>query len=92
RKIGVLDRNVCFGNKLCMFNSSNVLNKYIYYYLQSATYKEFFVRNMTGIIGGVSLKKLKGTPIPLPPLSEQKRIVAKLEELLPLCDKLTGKL
>lgn len=26
--------------------------------------------------------------VPLPPLTEQKRIIAKLEELLPLCERL----
>lgn len=26
--------------------------------------------------------------IPLPPLAEQKRIVAKLEEILPVCERL----
>ena len=36
----------------------------------------------------VSLSFLRAYPIPLPPFPEQKRIVAKLEELLPLCERL----
>jgi type I restriction enzyme S subunit len=32
--------------------------------------------------------KFENLMIPLPPLAEQKRIVAKLEELLPLCERL----
>jgi type I restriction enzyme S subunit len=36
----------------------------------------------------ISQDKLKAAPIPLPPLAEQKRIVAKVDELMTLCDQL----
>ena len=36
----------------------------------------------------VGTETMVSLPIPLPPLAEQKRIVAKLEELLPLCERL----
>ena len=87
RKLGVLDRDVCFGNKLCYFNSQVVLNKYIFYYLQSPLFIKEFSSNMTGIIGGVSISKLKNIYIPLPPSEEQKRIVEKIEDLMPLVDE-----
>jgi len=36
----------------------------------------------------ISQPKLKSVPVPLPPISEQKRIVAKVDELMALCDRL----
>lgn len=39
-------------------------------------------------ISNMAGKALASIPIPLPPLAEQKRIVAKVEELMALCDRL----
>lgn len=87
RKIALINRDVCFGNKLCMFYSLTVSNQYIYHYLQSPLFQGAFRNGITGIIGGVSIKKIKSMWLPLPPLAEQKRIVAKIEELMPFVEQ-----
>jgi type I restriction enzyme S subunit len=40
----------------------------------------------------VSLKRFRNTWLPLPPIAEQKRIVAKVDQLMKLCDELEAKL
>lgn len=87
RKIALINRDVCFGNKLCMFYSLAVSNQYIYYYLQSPLFQSTFRNGITGIIGGVSIKKIKSMWLPLPSLGEQMRIVAKIEELMLLVEQ-----
>ena len=82
RKIAQIEKSVCFGNKLCCFVPYVMAtSKYIYFYLQSPSFFENFRGNIAGIIGGVSVNTLKSLLIPLPPLKEQKRIVAQIEKL-----------
>ena len=49
---------------------------------------------MTGTAGQKRLPKnfLEANPFPLPPLAEQHRIVAKVDELMTLCDHLKANL
>ena len=81
RKIGHIDRDVHFGNKLFALNASSaVLPRYLYHYCLSEDFRKKFKGLMAGLIGGVSVAKFKQIEIPLPPLAEQKRIVALLDE------------
>ena len=89
RKIATIERDVCFGNKLCCFATYIDINPFLYYYLQSPMFKDVFRNSITGIIGGVAIKTLRDLLVPLPPLAEQERIVAKIEELFAEIDKIT---
>ena len=81
RKIGFTNQEVCFGNKLfALTTNSNIDSRYVYFYYFSASFQKHFAVELAGIIGGVSMNKFKEIEIPLPPLQEQQRIVALLNE------------
>lgn len=88
RKTAHINQEVCFGNKLyAIVNEKNLFNsKYVFFYTQYREFFEQFKSLMTGIIGGVSLKKFGEIKVPLPSLEEQQRIVTKIEELFSKLD------
>ncbi|WP_180383202.1 restriction endonuclease subunit S [Campylobacter sp. P091] len=91
RKIAFTNQDVCFGNKLCCFNPYKYeVEKFLFYFLQSTVFIDAFKDNINGIIGGVSINKIKEMLFPLPPLAEQEKIVEIIEQMLPLCEKLGG--
>lgn len=87
-KIAIINQPICFVNKLCCFNTIGVDNRFIYYYLLSNQFRSNFKGKMTGLIGGVSVKKIKELLLPLPDISEQKRIADKLDEIFAELDKI----
>lgn len=62
---------------------ADISASFVYYFVSARTFRQAAERNMTGAVGQrrVPRKYLEDHPISLPPLPEQRRIVAKMEEL-----------
>ena len=82
-KVNITKREICIGRGLCaVIPHANMTAEYTYYLLE--TYEEILKKQATGttfvaVTGEVVKKQL----IPVPPIQEQQRIVAKIRELLP---------
>lgn len=72
---------------LLLRNSCNAFNlDYLYLLLSSSyAYEQFSKKASGATVDNLNKDKVFESLVPLPPLEEQKRIVAKIEELLPLC-------
>ncbi len=86
-----LNQDVCFVNKLCCFEPKSINSDYLYYFLNNPKYEDHFKSLMSGLIGGVSISDLKNINCTLPPLFEQQKIAAFLDEKCGEIDEIISK-
>ncbi len=92
----IIDKKLDFAiyvslNLIKLINYNLVYNKYILFWLNSpigisSTKSNIYGKNASQ--GNLNVKNVREFLVPLPTFAEQKRIVTKLEELLPLCNEL----
>lgn len=84
------EREICFQNHVHRARFFGEINPYYAQrYFERLNYSGEIAEYRKGVgISNMSSKALASIPMPVPPLAEQHRIVAKVDELMALCDRL----
>lgn len=86
-KLGILETPMTTNQACCAcIPFDGIYNKYLFYFLMGNR-QNFIKMGEGGAQPNISKDKIVNYPIAIPPLAEQKRIVAKIEELLPYIDR-----
>lgn len=89
KKLGYLNQEVAFVNKLCCFTPKNIDSKFLFYSLQSSDFLSEFSLHLTGMIGGVKIGEIKNLYISYPDdLGEQHKIACFLDRKIGQIDNL----
>lgn len=79
--------NVAMAKIVMLYKTELVDRSYLYYYYLAPLYQNLVKGSNRAAQGGFNKDDLNALMFPLPPLEEQHRIVAKIEELLPYVDR-----
>ena len=85
---------LCLGQRMMLIRAGATTDSaFLEMVLNSPLIGEIARGNTTGAAAPrVNVSTVRAYPIPLPPLAEQRRILAKVEELMTLCDSLESQL
>lgn len=83
------DKFVADSHVTVVRSNKNINSKYVYYFLITPLIQRGIEERCSGSTNQIELgtETVKNYLFPLPPLAEQKRIVAKLEQVLPLAEE-----
>lgn len=80
----------CTQTTICCQNLRNIYPRYLF--MACKAFKDKWFKSTGSAIPQLTVSQVNNCVVPLPPIEEQKRIVEKLDRLLPLCDSLQNKL
>lgn len=94
--VGMIDLQFTFALAQRTINLQPYLpsySKFFLFTLMSPLFQEAILTNSTGTaVKGIKAAKLRRIRVPLPPVAEQHRIVAKVDEMMTLCDRMEAQL
>lgn len=84
------DNELIASSEWIIIRNNHIDANYLMYCFQSKYFREFMLSNVSGVGGSLMRaqpKYVQTYPIPLPPISEQQRIVERIEELFAKLDE-----